>query len=639
MIQTDVQKPTELWLTVSKQRAEDILEKWLRQREVVDAPTKAKVWLKDLRKYHLLQDAAKPGEIEFHHQLFQEYYAAEYLKIELERHPEWLQKQSGEPYTYFQHFYLNYLKWTECVALMLALVEDEGLAVQVVKLALDVDLMLGARLAEKMKSDSQSIKPKLMDEFRVPNWIQIEVKSYQVAFDSGQIFAHMGQDLSWQNLSWQDTSPQELLSLVVNPDASYDDIWEVANALGLIGSDVTIPALIKFLSNSNPDVRWRAAVALGQIGCSEKNVISELTKLLEDSCDDVRRFVAGSLGKIGSCIEVSALVNLLVDSSFNVRLEAISALGEIGSDIAISALIDLLKDPDIRIREQIMVALGQIGSATAIPGLLKLIEGGKSQWESSENNNPDYKESQPFSRNPLFNPNFLFFMPAQSEDDLTMMAADAIRKIARRDVGKASFYLTELQRIIPGSSGEVAHFVILSIQSNCKFYNYEIEQQAKLRKADRPSLEGDRGDPSLPATITYNVKELTLVSEQQPIFNQQGATIGVNYAAANSNPRIIQNIQQESQDTSLLAIVQIIQALEKKYTFVQEPQQAIDIIDAEFKSLEASRSPQWQDLLNVKRLYNGGKKAAAKVGEHFAQENVWGKGAVAFLEGISEDLN
>ena len=99
-----------------------------------------------------------------------------------------------------------------------------------------------------------------------------------------------------------------------------------------------------------------------------------------------------------------------------------------------------------------------------------------------------------------------------------------------------------------------------------------------------------------------------------------------------------QNIQQESQDTALLAIVQIIQALEKKYTFVQDSQQAIDIIDAEFKALEADRSPQWQNLLNVKRLYNGGKKVAVKVGEHFTQENVWGKGAVAFLEGISEDV-
>jgi hypothetical protein len=73
---------------------------------------------------------------------------------------------------------------------------------------------------------------------------------------------------------------------------------------------------------------------------------------------------------------------------------------------------------------------------------------------------------------------------------------------------------------------------------------------------------------------------------------------------------------------------------------------AINIIDAEFKSLEASRwrslpereSPQWQNLLNIKRLCNGGKKAAVKVGEHFTPENPWGKGFVALLEGVSEDV-
>jgi hypothetical protein len=100
----------------------------------------------------------------------------------------------------------------------------------------------------------------------------------------------------------------------------------------------------------------------------------------------------------------------------------------------------------------------------------------------------------------------------------------------------------------------------------------------------------------------------------------------------------IENNQQEPSESALLAIVQIIQTLEKKYTFVQDPQQAIDIIDAEFKELEASRSPQWQNLLSLKRLYNGSKKAALKVGEHFAKENVWGKGFVAFLEGASEDV-
>jgi len=43
--------------------------------------------------------------------------------------------------------YSNYLKWTEPVALMLGLLDDETQAKQVVKLGLEIDLKLGARLA------------------------------------------------------------------------------------------------------------------------------------------------------------------------------------------------------------------------------------------------------------------------------------------------------------------------------------------------------------------------------------------------------------------------------------------------------------------------------------------------------------
>ncbi len=82
----------------------------------------------------------------------------------------------------------------------------------------------------------------------------------------------------------------------------------------------------------------------------------------------------------------------------------------------------------------------------------------------------------------------------------------------------------------------------------------------------------------------------------------------------------------------------LITHLQTKHPKITTETQAIDIIDAEFKELEASQSPQWQNLLSLKRLYNGSKKAALKVGEHFAEENVWGKGIVAFLEGASEDV-
>ncbi len=48
-------------------------------------------------------------------------------------------------------------------------------------------------------------------------------------------------------------------------------------------------------------------------------------------------------------------------------------------------------------------------------------------------------------------------------------------------------------------------------------------------------------------------------------------------------------------------------------------------------NVEAKRiDTRWQNFLNLKRLWNGGKKAAVKVGEHFVESNPWGKGAGSF---------
>ncbi len=112
----------------------------------------------------------------------------------------------------------------------------------------------------------------------------------------------------------------------------------------------------------------------------------------------------------------------------------------------------------------------------------------------------------------------------------------------------------------------------------------------------------------------------------------------VHGAAGNVQRDMIVNAPHSEPEAALDAIVQIIQTLEQKYTFVQDEQQALAIIDAEFTEIKAKRLPQWQDLMNIKRLYNGGKKAALKVGEHFAEQNPWGKGFIAFLEGVSEDV-
>ncbi len=137
---------TDFRLSISRSQTEAILENFLKGR--VDFSGK-KEWLDGLLKHCLLESKTSESEqvvIEFHHQLFQEYYAAEYLFLRL------LPNLSDEK---LKHDYLNLLKWTESLALMLGLVEDEAQALRVVRLALEVDLMLGARLAGEVRKEFQ----------------------------------------------------------------------------------------------------------------------------------------------------------------------------------------------------------------------------------------------------------------------------------------------------------------------------------------------------------------------------------------------------------------------------------------------------------------------------------------------------
>jgi hypothetical protein len=149
--------------------------------------------LEDLLKHHLIQVTSN-DQIEFCHQLIQEYYAAEFLlkvltpptplvkggardsdslvKGEARDASSLFATEGARDSDYscyssplskgglrgvsddeLKQDYLNYLKWTEPLALMLELVEDEAQAVRVMRLALEVDLRLGASLAGAVKPE------------------------------------------------------------------------------------------------------------------------------------------------------------------------------------------------------------------------------------------------------------------------------------------------------------------------------------------------------------------------------------------------------------------------------------------------------------------------------------------------------
>jgi len=737
MMTGDEGKPTELELTIDRTTAERAIENLVAGR-VSNPGAKAKEWLEDLLEHHLLQVATDDRRVEFRHQLFQEYYAAEYLMSDHHRLLEWLVVKPNQQYSIFQQDYLNYLKWTETIAITLSLMKDKEDAVQVVEHALEVDLMLGARLAGEVRSGFQEetvgLIMKLPESQKIPQELIIYLMGET---GSEYTICYLNSNLNESSFS---ANAAEALGMIRSDKATlvliqfieklshakeYGHEIDVAmNLLSKIGSEKAISALIELTNSVDLLMRGMSADIISKTSLLE--VIPTIIKLTEDDEPYISANATIALSRMHPEKCSSALLSLLENSNSSIRNDAIRSLLNIDSDLAIPALLRLLKNSDSHVRANAAYVLGKIGSEKVIDNLIEALyyidyeyagcAEVAEQWAREDqyaqinistalgeiatslkqkgdqvnakkainclvklfnNSNLDGKIYASIGLGATHSEQTISVLIRaldHPEEFMVMVAALVLSGIESEKVtnaleqslvncmdGEGSVFETILHSLSKTCGAkwlskmwirqleypcESYKSAILEIQSRYQFYNYEIEQQAKLRKADQPccleenrtSREGGGGDPSLPATTTYNVKELILVSEQQPIFNQYNPTIGVNYAAENSNPRIIQNIQQESKDTSLLAIVQIIQALEKKYTFVQDPQQAIDIIDAEFKSLEASRSPQWQNLLNVKRLYNGGKKAAVKVSEHFAQENVWFKGFVAFLEGVSEDV-
>ncbi|WP_413172512.1 HEAT repeat domain-containing protein [Anabaena azotica] len=299
-------KLTELNVAIPKSKAEDVLTQFL-QAEKFDRPRdRALQWLQDLLNHHLIQLGAN-DQIEFRHQLIQEYYTAECL-LKL------LPSLNDEC---FRREYLNYLKWTEPLKLMLGLVDDEALAVRVVKLALEVDWQLGAKLAGAVKPELQQQTVNLVAELEIPLLFKI---------------------------------------------------W----LLGLTKSDKALPHLNSLLEHEDSDVRSNAASALGEI--KSENAITALIHLLEDKNPDVRSRVASALGKIKSDVAVSGLIQLLKDEYSRVRLIVVTSLYILKSDVAIPGLIPLLEDEDESVRYFATYALVEIQSESAITELIKLLE-------------------------------------------------------------------------------------------------------------------------------------------------------------------------------------------------------------------------------------------------------------------------
>jgi hypothetical protein len=139
-----------------------------------------------------------------------------------------------------------------------------------------------------------------------------------------------------------------------------------------------------------------------------------------------------------------------------------------------------------------------------------------------------------------------------------------------------------------------------------------------------------------------SIERIIIMSDKPAInFNQGNATIGVNYAAEGSHIQFTQNTSTalDPEIKSTLADLNfLLLELQQKHPQASQ-EEAMMLIDAEFSEIETNQPQRWQNFLNLKHQWNGVKKALLKAGEHLAEDTVWGKAAIGYLEGVTDKVD
>ena len=137
--------------------------------------------------------------------------------------------------------------------------------------------------------------------------------------------------------------------------------------------------LTKALRHKDPDMRLKAAAALGRVGGTD--AVQALIDTLEtDPMGSVRFFAAESLGKIAGKEAIPPLTMALDNHKENVHQAAAQALGEIADRLrnpilfeeATKKLIPLLR-ADHEVREAVIITLGKIRDPRATQAVATLM--------------------------------------------------------------------------------------------------------------------------------------------------------------------------------------------------------------------------------------------------------------------------
>ncbi len=146
---------------------------------------------------------------------------------------------------------------------------------------------------------------------------------------------------------------------------------EAAEKLGTMKSPKATPELIVLMRDASPDVRMRAARALGQL--ETRTSVKPLVEALLDPNRWSALRIADILAGMGP-EAADELVEIFPTLPRRARAAAVDCLGRAKSFRAPALLVDLLSDPERDIRARAAHSLGLIGDPNLSGNLLKALE-------------------------------------------------------------------------------------------------------------------------------------------------------------------------------------------------------------------------------------------------------------------------
>lgn len=340
--------------------------------------------LENLLNNHLLQWDGVPGsrKVEFCHPSLQEYFTAEYLLPNL---TELIKKISDQDYTKFQITYLNHLKWTEAITLMISLSEvTDDQAIKIVSQALKVDLFLGARLAGEGRCNFHLKTIQLIKNLEIPDWFKLnllgETKSSGAIEILNQALIEQDISQSWSaifaltNIGTPKEIFKPLTEALKNPDAAVHGLATMM--LRKIVNEQFSDDLLSMLCDSpDPKLRLRVINVLVQI--PSDRLFSTLQEIFHNPDEEfeLRKRAAGALWQVGGEQAVQPLQQFLQDSDLDIRASVVSTLANIKHESVVEPLMAVLdnRSENHNLRRTAAETLADMGIPQAVELMQKIL--------------------------------------------------------------------------------------------------------------------------------------------------------------------------------------------------------------------------------------------------------------------------